>query len=70
MNRWRGSTNPTDKTGVATFEIDGRQVDIPLQEFSHYHAILRLIEVERKRSLKAQATFLNGAINRLFEQAP
>lgn len=67
MNRWKGSTEPADPSGVATFTVEGKQVAIRLQCFADYHAILALVEYERRQSLQAHTQFIRGALNRLLD---
>lgn len=65
---WRGSTDPADKGGVAVFAAGKRTATVRLESFDDYMALLAVIEAARLSALDAQAMFLRGAINRIFDQ--
>ncbi len=64
---WLGSSDPDDKSGIATITAGGKTMELPLPNFETYMRLLDLIRASRIAALQAQTDYLRGVINRLLD---
>jgi len=73
LTRWRGSTDPADLSGVATFYAGGRSLDVPLPSFAAARDLAALIEAGQQaaaaQARRAAVNYLRGAAQQLENDA-
>lgn len=67
--RWRGSIDPADQTGTATFYAAGRSVDLHMPSFATDRELASLFEDGQKaaatQARRAAVAYLRGAATQL-----
>ena len=68
-SEWKGSTDPNDKSGVATFKIEGVDYMLRLDCFTCYQMVEKMLDsaFDQGKSFAAQA--MRSKIERAMDQA-
>lgn len=68
-SEWKGSTDPDDKSGVATFKIEGVEYALRLDSFTSFQVLGEMLDraFDQGKSFAAQA--MRSKIERAMDQA-
>lgn len=68
-SEWKGSTDPDDLSGVATFKIEGVEYSLRLDCFTSYQTLCTMLDsaFDQGKSFAAQA--IRGHVCRAMDQA-
>lgn len=68
-SEWKGSTDPNDKSGVATFKIEGVDYMLKLDCFTSYQMIEEMLESAFDQGKSFAAGAMRSKIERAMDDA-
>lgn len=66
---WRGSSDPSDESGIATFKIDGLEFVIEMGCFSDFKTVLDMLERSFIQGKRFAGNVMRSHIHNAIEQA-